>query len=154
MSKTIRASVCALALALTPSLLLAEPDRGGDPRHGRRDRSEARSAPERRGGHRDARGDECCEDDHRHHRHRRCGCVEVVIPGFYRTVVETVRTPGHYERVWVPSPRIRVGRHIEVGLDLGCYERVWVPGECRRVERKVWVPARTVIERHCSRHCG
>ena len=156
MSRTIRASACALAIVLTPSLLIAEPNRDGDRRSGHRGRSERRERVEHRVEHRGGHRDDCRVDgcnDHRHHRSRRCGCVEVVIPGYYRTVIETIRTPGRYERVWVPSPRIRFGRHIEVGIDLGCYETVWVPGECREVERRVWVPPRTVIEKHCSKHC-
>lgn len=144
MSKSIRASACALALFLSPGILFAD-DRDHGRRHGDRNHSRGPSA------HREVSHEK--HHDHRHHRSRRCGCVETVIPGYYRTVVETIRTPGHYERVWVPAPRIRIGRHVEVGLDLGCYENVWVPGECREVSRKVWVPPRTVVETRCRRHC-
>ena len=87
----------------------------------------------------------------RFHR-RHCGCVERVIPGYYKTVVEKVKTPGYYKKVWVPGRDFRFGRHVSVSLCDGYYKKVWVPGKVRHVERQVWVPAQRVIDRNCRRH--
>jgi hypothetical protein len=140
MSKSVRAVLGACVLVLLPGILLASPDRDGERRSGRRDRvREVHRVAETHHGH-------------RHARNRDCGCIVVVVPGYYRTVVERIRTEGHFEMVRVPAPTLRFGRHVEVGFGGGSYRRVWVPGEVRCVERKVWEPARTVVERRCRRH--
>ena len=174
------ALVAALILTLVPSLLMAAPSDRDDRRSDRRERRERaekieqrrqearrdrregsrrresrREASRRveRRDHRHASAHASASHRHANHRHTlHCGCVEVIRPGYYKTVVEEVRTPGHYERVWVPAKRIRLGRHVNVEFCEGRYEKVWVPGEVRCVERRVWVPAERVIERTCRRH--
>ncbi len=141
MSKTMRAWVGACALVLLPGILFAEPDRRHT-RYSDRTTTVERHLDRERGSH----------HHHRADLNRGCGCVVEVVPGYYRTVVERIQTPGHYERVWVPAPTIRFGRHLEVGFSAGCHERVWVAGETRRIERRVWVPAERVIRKHCRRH--
>jgi len=170
--KTFRIGIGAAALTLLPGLLLAEPrpdDRDGDRRGRRATRTErvepcARTAAPRPRGRRvetrshtrriPRRAHRHVPPRRVHHRHAhraRCTCVTRVIPGHYVTRYETVRVPGHYERVRVPGPRVRFGRHVEVGICEPRYERVWVPATVRKVPRRVWVPARTVVVRTCGR---
>jgi len=82
-----------------------------------------------------------------------CGCVEVITnPGYYKTVVDRVATPGHYETVWIPARHIGIGSFLRVRTCEGRYERRWVPGEIRLVKRQVWVPAEKEIRFSCRRH--
>ena len=90
--------------------------------------------------------------ERRHVQRRACRCVERVIPGYYKTVVERVKTPGYYKKVWVPARDFRFGRHVSVSLCDGYYKKVWVPGKVRCIEKQVWVPAKRVIERKCRHH--
>ncbi|MFQ5655883.1 MAG: hypothetical protein ACE5GW_14290 [Planctomycetota bacterium] len=90
----------------------------------------------------------------RRYRRSDCGLVEVWRDGYYKTVVEKVREPGYYERVWVPScrPTVRVGRLVRLTLGGGYYKKVWREGRLRTVKRRVWVPGSFVIETACSHH--
>lgn len=176
MSKTlfspriVRASVGAAILTLVPGLLLAQPRPDGDSRGRRAERTvvraegparsaESRVAPRTRTVRRTAPPVRPVPaprvvHDHRGHAHghrhaARCTCVTRVIPGHYETRYETVRIPGHYELVRVPSPRIRFGRYVDVEICEPRYERVWVAATVRKVPRQVWVPARTVVVETC-----
>ena len=151
-NRKIRIGGGTLALILIPGFLLAAPSHPESRRGDREARVERRI--ESRGTHRvRARHHRESRTSHRHHRHHRhCGCVEVRRAGYYRTVVETVRVPGRYERVWVPGPSVRFGRHVSVDFCGGHYERRWIPPTVRRVERKVWVPAERVLVERCHVH--
>lgn len=97
---------------------------------------------------------------HRHgrsHRHNVCSCRPTRVPGYYRTVCDTVVDPGCYESVWVP-PRYRTVRigceYRQVLACAGHYKKVWRPGTSRRVTRKVWVPAEFTVKHRCGRRFG
>lgn len=90
----------------------------------------------------------------RGHVHTHCHCRPVQIPGYYRTVYETVQEPGCYEKVWIPPTY----RTIQVGCEVrrvlvcpGRYETVYRPGQTRRVAKKVWVAARFEFNHSCGR---
>ncbi|MGE3167125.1 MAG: hypothetical protein AB7O52_19640 [Planctomycetota bacterium] len=81
-----------------------------------------------------------------------CGCVERRVPGHYETRVEVVQEPGCYRREWV-EPTFRIARvrgvEVRVQLSAGYYRKVWVPGRVKHIERRVWVPAHTIVDCHC-----
>ena len=164
----VRVLATVASLTLLPGMLLAAP---GDNDSGRSHRNRrVEKKVERRVERRVERLNErtreflhdtprrvVCEEPIRHRHNGRgtlaCGCVEVVRPGYYKTVVERVRSAGHYERVWVRGPKLRFdGCVIEVGVRSGHYENRYVPGRMQKVERQVWVPAERVIEKRCRKH--
>lgn len=167
----VRLMTTAFAFTLLPGMLLAAPgdherkkdrkkslERRVERRVERSHRAQSRRSSSHTVSYRTPRVVECSEPVHQRRNgrtNRHCSCVEVIRPGYYKTVIEKVRTPGYYKRVWVPGRRLRFDDcRIEVGTRRGHYERRYVPGKIRKVERQVWVPAERVIEKRCHKHRG
>ncbi len=149
-------SIVILAL-LSGSFLLPESAAAGDSCFGVRKRRGLRVAYADRMERRHDHG--CQEYSLRGRKYRRqeCHCVEYWRDGYYKTVCETVREPGCWERVWVPAcyeTRVVFGCRVSVRVGGGHYEEVYRPGRVRTVERQVWVPGCWVVETRCARHCS